>query len=67
LPELVRIIMEGSNKKQKLDHENIKLMNALIKEKDQASYEFKQIPIPKPKKGELLLKMEAVAICGSGM
>ena len=54
--------MANPSKKQRIE----KTMKALIKELDKPSYEYKDIEVPKPKAGEILLKMEAVAICGSG-
>jgi hypothetical protein len=41
-------------------------MKALIKEEDVQSYRYKDIDQPTPRSNELLVKMEAVAICGSG-
>ncbi len=40
-------------------------MKALVKEKPGLSYEYKDVPVPKPAKGELLIKVNKVAVCGS--
>ena len=40
-------------------------MKALVKDKPGVSYEYKDVPVPKPAKGELLIKVNKVAVCGS--
>ena len=40
-------------------------MKVLIKEEEKASYVYKDIPVPQPGKGELLVKILKVSICGS--
>ena len=40
-------------------------MKVLIKEQEKASYIYKDIPVPQPGKGELLVKVLKVSICGS--
>lgn len=40
-------------------------MKVLIKEEEKASYVYKDIPVPQPGKGELLVKVLKVSICGS--
>lgn len=40
-------------------------MKALVKESPTESYVLKDVPVPKPGEGELLLKVNKVAICGS--
>lgn len=40
-------------------------MKALLKSKAMTSYEYTDIDVPEPKEGEILVKMEYVAICGS--
>jgi threonine dehydrogenase-like Zn-dependent dehydrogenase len=40
-------------------------MKALMKESPIASYIYKNLPVPQPKEGELLIKVNKVAICGS--
>jgi len=42
-----------------------KMMKALIKRDAQSSYELVEIPVPKPKEDEILIKNEKVSICGS--
>lgn len=42
-----------------------KKMKALLKAKAQTSYEYAEVDVPEPKEGEILVKMEWVAICGS--
>ncbi|KAL8585037.1 hypothetical protein ACOMHN_043673 [Nucella lapillus] len=42
-----------------------KTMKALVKKKEEASYSYEDIPVPEPKEGEALLKVDSVAICGS--
>jgi 2-desacetyl-2-hydroxyethyl bacteriochlorophyllide A dehydrogenase len=41
------------------------MMKALIKRDAQSSYELVDLPIPKPKEDEILIKVEKVSICGS--
>jgi len=41
------------------------MMKALIKRDAKASYELVELPIPKPKEDEILIKVEKVSICGS--
>lgn len=40
-------------------------MLAVVKEKAEAGVAIKQIPIPKPEPGELLIKVKAASICGT--
>jgi len=40
-------------------------MKALLKSKAMVSYEYTDIDVPEPTEGEILVKMEYVAICGS--
>ena len=40
-------------------------MKALVKAKPGKSYEYKDVPVPQPGQGELLIKVNKVAICGS--
>lgn len=40
-------------------------MNVLIKEEEKVSYVYKDIPIPQAGKGELLVKVLKVSLCGS--
>lgn len=40
-------------------------MKALVKAKAMVSYEYTDVDVPEPKEGEILVKMEYVAICGS--
>ena len=40
-------------------------MKALIKSKPGVSYSYEDVPVPKPKEGELLVKVGKVALCGS--
>ena len=40
-------------------------MNVLMKEEEKASYVYKDIPIPQAGKGELLVKVLKVSLCGS--
>ncbi|XP_076458186.1 L-threonine 3-dehydrogenase-like [Babylonia areolata] len=42
-----------------------KTMKALVKKKEDESYSYENIPVPEPKEGEVLLKVDSVAICGS--
>ncbi|MFZ2200030.1 MAG: alcohol dehydrogenase catalytic domain-containing protein, partial [Microgenomates group bacterium] len=40
-------------------------MLAVVKEKAMPGVTLKQIPIPKPEKGELLIKVKSASICGT--
>jgi len=40
-------------------------MKVLIKEEEKPSYIYKDIPIPQPNTGDLLVKVLKVSICGS--
>jgi len=40
-------------------------MKVLIKEEEKSSYIYKDIPVPQPNTGDLLLKVLKVSICGS--
>ena len=40
-------------------------MNVLVKEEEKVSYVYKDIPIPQAGKGELLVKVLKVSLCGS--
>ena len=40
-------------------------MKALVKQNEGQSYDYVDVPIPKPKDGELLVRVNKVAICGS--
>lgn len=42
-----------------------KTMKALVKRKEEASYTYEDMPVPEPKQGEALLRVDCVAICGS--
>ena len=42
-----------------------KVMKALIKEEETTSYLYKQVPVPSPEEGDLLVKVRKVALCGS--
>ncbi|CAG5131396.1 unnamed protein product [Candidula unifasciata] len=42
-----------------------KTMKALVKQTEGPSYSYVEIPVPEPKDGEVLIKVDAVAICGS--
>ena len=42
-----------------------KTMKALVKTKEEASYSYKEVAVPDPKAGEVLLRVDCVAICGS--
>ena len=42
-----------------------KCMKVLIKEEEKPSYIYKDIPVPHPNTGDLLLKVLKVSICGS--
>lgn len=40
-------------------------MKALIKEEETTSYCYKELPVPSPEEGDLLVKVKKVALCGS--
>lgn len=40
-------------------------MKVLIKEEEKPSYIYKDIPVPQPSTGELLVKVLKVSVCGS--
>ena len=40
-------------------------MKALVKQSEGQSYDYVDVPIPKPNDGELLVRVNKVAICGS--
>lgn len=40
-------------------------MKVLIKEEEKPSYIYKDIPVPQPNTGDLLVKVLKVSICGS--
>lgn len=40
-------------------------MLAVVKEKPEAGVTLKQVPLPRPAKGELLIKVKAASICGT--
>ena len=42
-----------------------KVMKALVKEEETASYYYKEVPVPLPEEGDLLVKVRKVALCGS--
>ena len=42
-----------------------KTMKALVKKQEDVSYSYEDIPVPEPKEGEVLLRVDCVAICGS--
>lgn len=42
-----------------------RVMKALVKENAGPSYVYKEVPIPKPRGDELLVKVGKVALCGS--
>lgn len=42
-----------------------KTMKALVKQAEGPSYSYVDIPVPEPGDGEVLIKVDAVAICGS--
>ena len=46
-------------------HEPPKLMKALVKDKPGVSYQYKDVPVPKPSGEELLVKVSKVALCGT--
>lgn len=41
------------------------LMLAIVKEKAKSGVTIKKIPVPKPQKGELLIRVKAASICGT--
>lgn len=43
----------------------IQTMKALVKQAEGPSYSYVDIPVPEPGDGEVLIKVDAVAICGS--
>ena len=42
-----------------------KVMKALVKEEETTSYHYKEVPVPLPEEGDLLVKVRKVALCGS--
>lgn len=40
-------------------------MKALVKTKEGSSFEYKEVPVPEPKGDEVLIKVDAISICGS--
>lgn len=40
-------------------------MKALVKTKEGKSFEYKDVPVPEPSGDEVLIKVDAVSICGS--
>ena len=42
-----------------------KRMKALIKEQDGPSYTYTEVDVPEPSEGEVLIRVDCVAICGS--
>ena len=42
-----------------------KFMKALVKEEEITSYHYKDVPVPSPEAGDLLVKVKKVALCGS--
>ena len=40
-------------------------MKALVKTKEGKSFEYKDIPVPEPKGDDVLIKVDAVSVCGS--
>lgn len=40
-------------------------MKALVKSKAMTSYDYTDVKVPEPQEGEILVKVEWVAICGS--
>ena len=42
-----------------------RVMKALVKESAGPSYVYKEVPVPKPRGDELLVKVGKVALCGS--
>ena len=41
------------------------IMKVLIKEEEKQSYIYKDIPVPQPSTGELLVRVLKVSMCGS--
>jgi len=41
------------------------IMKALVKEEETSSYHYKDVPVPSPEEGDLLVKVKKVALCGS--
>lgn len=42
-----------------------RVMKALVKEEETTSYHYKEVPVPTPGEGDLLVKVRKVALCGS--
>ena len=42
-----------------------KQMKALVKDKPEASYQYRDVPVPQPGDGELLVRVAKVALCGT--
>ena len=40
-------------------------MKALVKDKPEESYQYRDVPVPQPGDGELLVKVGKVALCGT--
>ena len=40
-------------------------MKALVKRNATESYEYVEVPVPRPKEGELLVQVRKVALCGT--
>ena len=40
-------------------------MKALVKEEEVSSYQYKDVTVPTPSNGDLLVKVNKVALCGS--
>lgn len=40
-------------------------MKALVKDSPVESYVYKDVPVPQPSQGELLVKVKKVALCGT--
>lgn len=41
------------------------MMKALVKKSEKESYEYTEMPVPEPQNDEVLIKVDAVSICGS--
>lgn len=41
------------------------MMKALVKEQEVSSYQYKDVVVPTPGHGDLLVKVSKVALCGS--
>ena len=41
------------------------MMKALVKEEEGPSYQYKDVPVPSPGEGDLLVKVRKVSLCGS--